>query len=155
MWLLRAVIFFQKQLKATNSLSQLLFSLHYDQIYWRIPLPSENGHAEKVGKTLRNYHQHPIFQLFLVGILQTAAELFENSSESRWLQLKNVWYVLKYLSPVSSMMKFWMTTFRFMKVAWLWRFMFHRNQKVVIQNFIIEPTGDKYFIVVHAFAFLY
>ena len=24
-------------------------------------------------------------------------------------------------------------------------FMFHRNQKVVIQNFIIELTGDKYF----------
>ena len=27
----------------------------------------------------------------------------------------------------------------------LWYFMFHRNQKVVIQNFIIELTGDKYF----------
>ena len=32
-----------------------------------------------------------------------------------------------------------------MKVAWLWCFMFHRNQNVVTQNFIIEPTGDKYF----------
>ena len=38
------------------------------------------------------------------------------------------------------MIKFWMTTFRFMKVAWLWCFMFHRNQKVVIQNFITELT---------------
>ena len=36
-------------------------------------------------------------------------------------------------------------TFRFIKVAWLWCFMFHRNHKVVTENFIIEPTGDKYF----------
>ena len=43
------------------------------------------------------------------------------------------------------MIKFWVTTFWFMKVAWLWCFMIHRNQKVVTQNFVIEPTGDKYF----------
>ena len=53
-------------------------------------------------------------------------------------------YFKKYLSPVSSMIKFWNTTFWFMKVAWLWCCMFHRNQKVVFHNFIIEP-GDKYF----------
>ena len=46
-------------------------------------------------------------------------------------------YLLNYLSPGGSMIKFWVTTFWFMKVAWLWCFMFHRNQKVVLQNFII------------------
>ena len=49
-------------------------------------------------------------------------------------------YHLKYLSPVSSMIKFWRTTFWFMKVAWLWCFVFHRNQKVFLQNFIIDPN---------------
>ena len=29
--------------------------------------------------------------------------------------------------------------------------MFHRNQKVVIQKFIIELTGDKYFSVIPYF----
>ena len=53
--------------------------------------------------------------------------------------------VLKYLSPVGSMIKFWVTTFWFMKVAWLWCFKFRRNQKVVTQNFIMQPTGDEYF----------
>ena len=43
------------------------------------------------------------------------------------------------------MIKFWMTTFWF-----LWNIKHHNhatfmNQKVVLQNFIIEPTGDKYF----------
>ena len=53
----------------------------------------------------------------------------------------------KVLSPVSSMIKFWMTTFWF-----LWNIK-HRNhatfmnQKVVIQNFIIELTGNKYFSI--------
>ena len=52
---------------------------------------------------------------------------------------------VKYLSPVGSMIKFWRTTFWF-----LWNLKHHNhatfmNQKVVIQNFIIEPTGDKYF----------
>ena len=37
------------------------------------------------------------------------------------------------------------TTFWLLKVVWLWCFMFRRNQKVVTENFIIEPTGDKYF----------
>ena len=46
---------------------------------------------------------------------------------------------------VGSMIEFWMTTFWFMKGVWLWSFMFHRNQKVAIQNLTIEPTGDKYF----------
>ena len=64
------------------------------------------------------------------------------------------WRKLKYLSPVSSMIKFWMTTFWFIKVVWLWCCMFHRNQKVVIQNFIIELTGDKYFnVTMHFFCF--
>ena len=53
--------------------------------------------------------------------------------------------LLKYLSPVGSMIKFWMTSFWFMKVAWLWCFMFYRNQKVVTENFIIGLTSDKYF----------
>ena len=52
--------------------------------------------------------------------------------------------IIKYILPVGSMIKFWVTTFWFMKVAWLWCFMFCRNQKVITQNFIIEPTGDKY-----------
>ena len=43
------------------------------------------------------------------------------------------------------MIKFWNTTFWF-----LWNIKHHNhatfmNQKVVTQNFIIEPTGDKYF----------
>ena len=54
-------------------------------------------------------------------------------------------YEVKYLSPVDSMIKFLNTTFWFLKVGWLWCCMFHRNQKVVFQNFIIELTGDKYF----------
>ena len=53
--------------------------------------------------------------------------------------------LLKYLSPVGSMIKLWNTTFWF-----LWNIKHHNhatfmNQKVVFQNFIIEPTGDKYF----------
>ena len=55
--------------------------------------------------------------------------------------------MMKYpkVSPVSSMIKFWMTTFWF-----LWNIEHHNhatfmNRKVVIQNFIIELTGDKYF----------
>ena len=41
------------------------------------------------------------------------------------------------------MIKFWSTTFWF-----LWNIKHHAtfmNQKVVLQNFIIELTGDKYF----------
>ena len=43
------------------------------------------------------------------------------------------------------MIKFWSTTFWF-----LWNIKHHNhatfmNQKVVLQNFIIELTGDKYF----------
>ena len=38
------------------------------------------------------------------------------------------------------MIKFWKTTF------WLlWNHAIFMNQKVVLQNFIIEQTGDKYF----------
>ena len=52
---------------------------------------------------------------------------------------------VKYLSPVGSMIKFWVTTFWF-----LWNIKHHNhatfmNQKVVTQNFIIEQIGDKYF----------
>ena len=53
--------------------------------------------------------------------------------------------IIKYILPVGSMIKFWVTTFWFMKVAWLWCFMFPRNQKVVIYNSIIEPTGESVF----------
>ena len=53
--------------------------------------------------------------------------------------------MLKYLSPVGSMIEFWVATFWF-----LWNIKHHNhetfmNQKVVLQNFIIEVTGDKYF----------
>ena len=61
---------------------------------------------------------------------------------------------LKSLSPVSSMIKFWVTTFWF-----LWNIKHHNhktfmNQKVVIQNFIIELTGDKYFNSLHFVAYI-
>ena len=51
---------------------------------------------------------------------------------------------LKYLSPVSSIIKFLNTTFCF-----LWNIKHHNhatfmNQKLVFQNFIIKPTGNKY-----------
>ena len=51
-------------------------------------------------------------------------------------------YMLKRLSPVGEMMKFWVSTFWF-----LWNIKHHHNhapfmnQKVVTQNFIIELTG--------------
>ena len=34
-------------------------------------------------------------------------------------------------------------------------FIFHRNQKVVFQNFIIELTGDKYFSIVFHLGIFY
>ena len=52
---------------------------------------------------------------------------------------------LKYLSPIGSKIKFLFTTFWF-----LWNLKHHnhatfKNQKVVTENFIIEPTGVKYY----------
>ena len=52
---------------------------------------------------------------------------------------------LKYLSPVGSMIKFWVTTFWFLQNIKHHNHATFMNQKVVTQNFIIEPTGDKYF----------
>ena len=46
-------------------------------------------------------------------------------------QTWETFFALKYLSPVGSMIKFWMTTFWFIKVAWLWCFKFHRNQRTI------------------------
>jgi hypothetical protein len=55
--------------------------------------------------------------------------------------------LLKYLSPVSSMIKFWVTTFWFLQNIKHHNHATFMNQKVVTQNFIIEPTGDKYFSI--------
>ena len=52
---------------------------------------------------------------------------------------------LKYLSPVGSMIKFCFTTFWFLRNIKHHNHATFMNQKVVTQNFIIEPTGDKYF----------
>ena len=43
------------------------------------------------------------------------------------------------------MITFWMTTFWFLCNIKHHNHATFMNQKVVIQNFIIEPTGDKYF----------
>ena len=49
-------------------------------------------------------------------------------------------FEIKHLSLVGSKMKFWNTTFWFMKVAWLWCFMFHRNNKVLSLNRLVINT---------------
>ena len=54
-------------------------------------------------------------------------------------------FYLKYLSPVGSMIKFWVTTFWFLQNIKHHNHATFMNQKVVTQNFIVEPTGDKYF----------
>ena len=61
------------------------------------------------------------------------------------LKLTCIWsnkrHTVKYLSPDSLLLKFWVTTFWFMKVLCSTG----TSPKMVTQNFYIELTGDKYF----------
>ena len=59
-------------------------------------------------------------------------------------QYKNSW-LLKYLSPVGSMIKFLVTNFWILGNIKHYNHATFMNQQVVTENSIIEPTGDKYF----------
>ena len=61
------------------------------------------------------------------------------------ISLRLKFLILKYLSPVGSMITCWVTTFWFLKNIKHQNHADFMNQKVVGQTFIIEPTDDKYF----------
>ena len=94
-------------------------------------------------KTLRSTIHNYVLKTFLRSYNR---DFRVGSTVQAWFKKDlNLQIHLNYLSPVSAIIKFWVTTFWFMKVAWLWCFMFHRNQKVVTQKFMTALTGDKYF----------
>ena len=91
-----------------------------------------------VGATRSIFHYSLLDRVCLLSLFSTSEFPYEYPYQIFTSLL------IKYLSPiVGSMIKYWVTTFWF--IACLWWFMFHMNQKVVTQNFIIEPTSDKYF----------
>ena len=99
------------------------------------------------------FHNCNLFKIWdsdlLVQIVFDPA--FELGRSNIWDIILFIWFIQKlacmqkYISPIGSMIKFWVTTFWFLQNIKHHNHATFMNQKVVAQNFIMEPTGDKYF----------